>query len=331
MRGLRTKTRHALCARPAVFPPLLVGGRRCLETSTPLSLRVTTTRPTLRWHDRSWRPGYPSWSTSPLPWTPVPSASSEAILEEGKLMSCSGMRYAKELDDVRASLAAIGPPLLVRGAIVLSWEKYGIHLIDAVFGVTGARPVSVVALDTAHSSMGIAMDDGSLLQIDALGEAPPTFRLDFWAATRSWTLRDHRQLLHVPTNAVAFRRDDAEPDGRRCPFRTLWTPCGYSSRATLRRRRERRCCSVTSHYRDLFSLRGKMAIVTGGLGILGRGFCRGLAEFGADIAVVDLDGEACARFAQELTDSVESGLQASGATSPILIRSRRWFAVRWNF
>ena len=49
---------------------------------------------------------------------------------------------------------------------------------------------------------------------------------------------------------------------------------------------------MKSHYRDLFDLHGKVAIVTGGLGILGRGFCRGLAEFGANVAVVELDGEA---------------------------------------
>ena len=67
---------------------------------------------------------------------------------------------------------------------------------------------------------------------------------------------------------------------------------------------------MKSHYRDLFDLHGKVAVVTGGLGILGRGFCRGLAEFGANVAVVDLDGEACAEFASEL--ETESGLKMAG-------------------
>ena len=43
-------------------------------------------------------------------------------------MSCSGMRYARELDEPRADLAAYGSLKLIRGAIVLSWEKYGVHL-----------------------------------------------------------------------------------------------------------------------------------------------------------------------------------------------------------
>jgi NAD(P)-dependent dehydrogenase (short-subunit alcohol dehydrogenase family) len=67
---------------------------------------------------------------------------------------------------------------------------------------------------------------------------------------------------------------------------------------------------VKSHYRGLFDLQGKVAIVTGGLGILGRGFCRGLAEFGANVAVVDLDQEACTAFAAELQG--ENGLKAIG-------------------
>ena len=75
---------------------------------------------------------------------------------------------------------------------------------------------------------------------------------------------------------------------------------------------------MKSHYRDLFDLHGKVAIVTGGLGILGRGFCRGLAEFGAHVAVVDLDGDACAGFAGELEQ--ESGLQAVGVACDVADR-----------
>jgi NAD(P)-dependent dehydrogenase (short-subunit alcohol dehydrogenase family) len=40
---------------------------------------------------------------------------------------------------------------------------------------------------------------------------------------------------------------------------------------------------------DKFRLDGKVALVTGGAGILGRQFCAGLAQAGASVAVVDLD------------------------------------------
>lgn len=57
------------------------------------------------------------------------------------------------------------------------------------------------------------------------------------------------------------------------------------------------------NYQDLFSLKNKTAIVTGGLGILGRSFCAGLAAFGANVVVVDLDEEKTVDFAEELRET----------------------------
>ncbi|MCS3700158.1 uncharacterized protein (UPF0548 family) [Salinibacter ruber] len=41
-------------------------------------------------------------------------------------MSCSGLRYARELDEVRANIGSYGS---FRGAVVLGWERYAIHLL----------------------------------------------------------------------------------------------------------------------------------------------------------------------------------------------------------
>ena len=53
-------------------------------------------------------------------------------------------------------------------------------------------------------------------------------------------------------------------------------------------------------YRGLFDLTGKVAVVTGGAGILGRHFCAGLVESGARVAIVDLNYAKAKAFARDL-------------------------------
>ena len=54
--------------------------------------------------------------------------------------------------------------------------------------------------------------------------------------------------------------------------------------------------------RSLFDLTGKVAVVTGGAGIQGVRVTRGLAAFGADVAVVDIEGDAARKLAAEIAD-----------------------------
>lgn len=73
-------------------------------------------------------------------------------------------------------------------------------------------------------------------------------------------------------------------------------------------------------FHDKFNLAGKVAVVTGGAGILGQKFCAGLAEFGAKVAVVDVDDASAAALAAQLadrhgTDAIGVGCDIAEASS----------------
>lgn len=143
--------------------------------------------------------GVPIFIDKPLSVDPSELKYFKPYLEKGQLMSCSGMRYSRELDEPRAEWTTYGQIKLIRGAIVLSWENYGIHLLDAIFGMTPARPLSVRMLASNHASAAIRVDDGSLVQIDALGDCTSTFRLEVLGSKRTGT-------FEIVDNFSMFRR-----------------------------------------------------------------------------------------------------------------------------
>ena len=55
-----------------------------------------------------------------------------------------------------------------------------------------------------------------------------------------------------------------------------------------------------AHIFDKFNLPGQTAVVTGGAGLLGKQFCRTLAQAGAGVIVADLNQAAAAEVAEKL-------------------------------
>ena len=78
-------------------------------------------------------------------------------------------------------------------------------------------------------------------------------------------------------------------------------------------------------YRKSFELQDKVAVVTGGIGILGRKFCAGLAEFGAKVAVVDLDENEARSYANELQNIY--GVKCIGVANIISRHARNCAAI----
>jgi NAD(P)-dependent dehydrogenase (short-subunit alcohol dehydrogenase family) len=62
---------------------------------------------------------------------------------------------------------------------------------------------------------------------------------------------------------------------------------------------------------DKFDLTGRVAVVTGGVGLLGTEFSRTLAEAGASVVVVDLNASA----SQAVAESLSSAASTSSSTA----------------
>ena len=73
---------------------------------------------------------------------------------------------------------------------------------------------------------------------------------------------------------------------------------------------------------EKFDLTGRVAVVTGGVGLLGAEFCRTLAEGGSAVAVVDLNASASQQIADALTKNGQQAVAiVADITSPDSVKA----------
>ena len=139
-------------------------------------------------------------------------------LQDGKLMSCAGGRYAKELDEIRADIGSFGEMKLIRGTVVNGLERYGVHMLDGIFGVTGFHVKSVSCFQAKHTSMMIKNTDDSVIYIDALGSSAKTLQFDFWSDKKRFHAEANdnfsmfRRLLADFIKMIRTGKPTIEPD-----------------------------------------------------------------------------------------------------------------------
>lgn len=149
-------------------------------------------------------------------------------IQSGLLMTCSGFRFSKELDDIRGNLEAFGKIKMISAKIINQWEKYGIHMIDALLGLKQFNPVSVESnFSLPHDSMTIELKDGTYVQIDALGPDVITFSFDIYgtALCEKFEIRDNfsafkRCMFHF-INQVKTGKPSIDPKSVELSILTL--------------------------------------------------------------------------------------------------------------
>lgn len=123
--------------------------------------------------------------------------------ERGQLMSCSGLRYAPELDALRAGALAdqIGEVRYLSATVLNDMAKYGIHMIEAIvgLGLAGKGRAHVTRQPGPFESIRMVTDGGPVIDVNCLGAVGRTFRLAVYG-TKGHVHFD----LH--SNFASFRR-----------------------------------------------------------------------------------------------------------------------------
>lgn len=145
----------------------------------------------------------------------------EPYLRRGRLMSCSGLRYAAELDAFRAPGEwDTGTPRLLHAAVLNGVEKYGIHMIEAIASLRPAwgRASAVKRLDVPHDAWLITLSDGVPMELHCLGQVGKTFHVSIYGdrGHRHFDLHDNfsafRRTLEHFFEMVETRRPPIDPD-----------------------------------------------------------------------------------------------------------------------
>ncbi len=125
----------------------------------------------------------------------------EKYIYNAKLMSCSGFRFCEELDNIRNDKSKIDDIFFITGNILNDLEKYGIHLIDALSGISNEFHsfYSVERTLTKHDQYHIKYKNGKEFMLNCLGDVKKIFNLK---------LIGNKNIidLNLNNNFSAFRR-----------------------------------------------------------------------------------------------------------------------------
>ena len=121
-------------------------------------------------------------------------------IKSGKLMTCSGFRFAQEIQDSIEIARSLDELKLISGVVLNDLEKYGIHLLQPVVGLLRTLPkiVRVNRNYASHESFTFNFDDKLVFHLDCIGNVDKIFNLNFFGRHRKFE-------IDLENNYKAFR------------------------------------------------------------------------------------------------------------------------------
>ena len=115
-------------------------------------------------------------------------------------MSCSGFRYAKELDLIRNDNQFIKDLKLIQCTVVNDIYKYGVHLIEAISGLNiSLENCKINKVNDLENAFLLTLNNNIPIFINCLGEVNKTFHINLFSKNSN----THFDLLD---NFSAFKR-----------------------------------------------------------------------------------------------------------------------------
>jgi len=147
-----------------------------------------------------------AYSTEDLQWFAEQHAKGKFI------MSCSSMRYANEGRIARQELHTLGKLGLVTAVGKKDWKKYGVHLLEAVFGILDdPEPASVRHVgELDREIVLLKLRNGLEITFHLFSDISGTFQLSLFGQ-QAWKLVDIRNSYSMfRDNIIEFVRSVEE-------------------------------------------------------------------------------------------------------------------------
>ena len=120
-------------------------------------------------------------------------------LQAGKLMSCSGLYFAQELEMVRQSFSKTGKIHHINATILNEVVHYGVHMLDAIGGLGFPQIIAITKLATPHQSFLLELANGVPVFLNCLGKVGKTFHFSVYGEKSHFHIDLHN-------NFMAFRK-----------------------------------------------------------------------------------------------------------------------------